>query len=233
MRYIFTLCFNLTASHALLAALVFVVAPWPSLAEASIPCAATSSRVMTIGGPICSDADGIFSWQGNKSTIDIFVTVRDCASQPVEGSLVQLDFLVAGDPTDELPSNVEMRINIDSELTGITDAAGVATWELLLGGCGKVQIDWRTTASTVDLGTDSKTYCVRAHDMNGDGVVNFFDIFLFLPQYGSGLGWASNFNCVPPVNFFDVFGLLPDLNAAASASVSTAAAPVPLGECAP
>ncbi len=202
-------------------------------ADAGVPCAATSSREMKIGGTVCADADAVFGWQGNKGTIDIRVTVRDCASQPVEGSNVRLDFLVAGDPTDELPPSVEIRINIDSELTGTTDAQGVAVWEVILGGCGRAQIDWRATADGVDLGTDSQTYCFRSHDMNGDGIVNFQDVFLYLPFSFSGTGWAGNFNCVQPVNFFDIIGFLPDLNAAAHADVSTVAVPAALGECAP
>ncbi len=205
-----------------------------SPAEAGVPCAATSGRAMAIGGlHACNDADGVFSWQGNRSTIEICVTVRDCAMQPVEGSSVFLALDVAGDLTDEFSGSAEMRINIDGDLTGTTDAQGVSNWEVLVGGCGKVQIDWTATADGVELGNDTKTYCIKSYDMNGNGVVNFFDTFLCLPQYYAGTGWAANWNCTQPVNFFDLFEFLPDLNAGAQAAVSTAATPATLGECAP
>ncbi len=220
-------CFAVLITSAL------VITGSVSEAEAGVPCAATSGREMKIGGTACSSADALFSWHGNRGTIDIYVTVRDCASQPVGGSDVQLGFVVAGDPTDEFAASAEMRINVDSELNGTTDAAGVALFEVLVGGCGQVQIDWTATADGVELGTDSQSYCVRAFDMNGSGEVNFYDTFLCLPQYFTGVGWAADFSCVAPINFFDLFHYLPDLNSAAKAEVSMAATPAILGECAP
>ncbi len=207
-------------------------------AMAGLPCAAYSSASFSIGGTACGDADGFFSYQGNKATIDICVTVNDCLQSPVDTCTVRLDYGIKYDAQGDLNAGTNGRVCGTGSTLGQTSANGVVCFELLLGGGGAAVLDWTVTAQCaspeVFLAGASDTLCYRATDFNGSGNVNFFDTFKYLPQLNSGAGYTGNLNCAPPVNFFDTFQYLPDLNAGAACvggSIFGADGTAVIGDC--
>ena len=84
-----------------------------------------------------------------------------------------------------------------------TDPEGRVVFDLSeAGGCGAIQ--FTATADGIAL-ADSCSAEMRSPDLNGNGLVNFEDLFLFLGLLNAGIGECGNFDGDPAgiVNFFD------------------------------
>ncbi len=92
-----------------------------------------------------------------------------------------------------------------------TDAEGKTTIEVSeMGGCGAVTV----TAMVNGTLLDSRALVnVRSPDFNGDGTVNFLDVFAYLPELNAGNGKCGNlnFDAQGDVNFSDTAKLLSHL----------------------
>ena len=97
----------------------------------------------------------------------------------------------------------------------VTDIDGKATVVISGGGCACVTLQYEVTAARCGfsgpIAGEGFSFCVKSVDFNGNGVVNFFDVFKFLPLLNAGSGYCGDFNCDGKVNFFDTFVLLPTL----------------------
>lgn len=151
-------------------------------------------------------ADVILAPGGNGEVLAVTVTLLDGDGRPIE----------------EVPAE-----RIDVTLTGIsslgqdmlfcatgtstavfqpeapTDGDGRAVVRVsAAGGCGTITAS--VSVGGVDL-HDGATASVRSPDFNGDGFLNHFDLFFYVPMLNAGTGHCGNFNRDPleVVNFFD------------------------------
>lgn len=91
-----------------------------------------------------------------------------------------------------------------------TNASGVTAVAFnRLGGCGDFQAALTVCGDTVAF-LDT-TY--KSVDLNGDGTLNFFDTFLYLPMLHTSTGFCGDFNYDGEVNFQDTFIYIPALAA--------------------
>lgn len=188
-------------------------------AESGIPCAAYSSVTVTTDGPACSDADLVCCPAGDLGGIVISATVLDCLLSPSDTCTIRLDYSFSGTAHAEVqPASVGICNSPGNAgtLLSPTNANGVVSFRLIPYGVGDLNLDWSLTAvcasPEVLLASDQVAFQTKSPDFNGNGVVNFFDTFKYLPQLNSGIGYTGNLNCLPPVNFFDTFQYLPHLS---------------------
>lgn len=100
-------------------------------------------------------------------------------------------FCATGMPQAALPSSAP------------TDSAGRATFVIEhFGGCGTVALQALVGGVAIANG---ETANILSPDLNGDGVVNFLDAFLFTAYLRSGTGSCGNLDRDPQgiVNFSD------------------------------
>jgi len=154
------------------------------------------------------------------------VTVRDTLSSPVPACSLRLDYGGNFSPHSELDTSV---YDYAGYLCGtgtdvaVTDGAGAAEFRISYGGgCGTVEFVATVTATCVNpevlLATVTDTFCVRSTDINGDGTVNYIDVFDYLPQLWVASGFCADLNCNVgmTINLFDTFRLNEDLYAGAN-----------------
>ncbi len=98
-----------------------------------------------------------------------------------------------------------------------TDAFGMATAQFWGGGCGCLTVGYEAMAMTgVVFCSGVDNFCVKSPDFTGDGNVNFFDTFQYLPCLGGSYNDCCDLNCDGTVSFFDTFQYLPHLTMAHS-----------------
>lgn len=117
-----------------------------------------------------------------------------------------------------------------ADFTVTTDAAGEATVEITGGGCGCIHMQYWVESFSCGgtmLCQGEERFCLRSPDITGDGTVNFFDTFQFLPQLSTGQGYCADYNCDNTVNFFDTFQFLPHL----SGGHTCVGNPIPIVPC--
>ena len=148
------------------------------------------------------------------STMTIVVTARDENGDPVIGvpagdvvvSLAGVSSLGQGFHFCASGSNAATFYS-----TAPTDGSGQTTILVSeVGGCGTVTLS--AVVSTVSL-TNGAVTNVRSPDFNGDGIVNYFDTFLYIPMLSTATGYCGNLNGSGDgvVNFFDTAKYLPYL----------------------
>ncbi|MFH1682123.1 MAG: hypothetical protein ABIH26_15955 [Candidatus Eisenbacteria bacterium] len=195
------------------------------VAFAGLPCAAYCSSVMEFqrvsgtGFP-CNQCDLVWC-PVNYEKIWIRVTVRDCLEAPVPDCEVRLDLSGLFDPNDDLvnPDQINGRICGTPSRTGTTGADGAVEFLITGGGAGRFALHWVVTAlcaePAVELAARDDTLCIKSFDFNGTGVVNFQDVFRFMPQLWAGYGYSSDWrhcNGANWVNFGESFLFAPRLN---------------------
>lgn len=191
-------------------------------AFAGLPCAAYSSCDLTLDiSEGCTTTDLVWTPAGTADVIVISVTVRDCLENPVDTCQVRLDMSGSIDVHTSCGTNITGVICGSASSFATTDANGVAEFTVTGGGGGALFLDWTVTAlcadPEVELCTSSDTLCVKSHDVNGSGNINFFDTFKYLPALNAGISYCVDWgscNTANTVNFFDTFKYLPHLNAA-------------------
>lgn len=191
-----------------------------SPAFAGIPSPANSS-IDTYAPGLCGNADaGWFFESNSKGELVVAVTVRDALASPVPACSLRLNFGGSFSVESALDPAVfpyAGHLCGDGTLETITDSLGIAEFRIQDGGgAGALVLDVTVTAlcenPEIELGAVSDTFCVRSTDINGDQIVNFFDIMDYNLAYSTGTGWYADFNCTAPVNFFDTFFFLPEIN---------------------
>ncbi len=206
------------------------VAGFAGLASAGLPCAAYSICDLTpVQIDICSTTDVIWDPNGNDGYIQINVTVKDCLDTPVDTCTVRLD--ISGEflaHTDIGVAPGGYMCNTGT-MTAQTNANGAVSFQIDGGGCGSLVLNWSATAECASpevlLCSVSDTLCVKSTDLAGNGLVNFFDTFNYLPLLGATVGYAGDFaacSAANQVNFFDTFTYLPALGAPYSCPGGTA-----------
>jgi len=164
----------------------------------------------------CNTTDLIWSPGGSEDVIVVRVTVMDGhLEEPLANCSLSLELDPAIDPDHVIDGNGFLC----GDLTryGVTDPNGVVAWELNGGGTGMIAFNWTVNLLCCDplhWVDGSDTLCVKSYDLTGDGKVNFFDTFRFIPMLANGYGWAGDYaQCTPmhTVNFFDTFEFLPPL----------------------
>jgi len=84
-----------------------------------------------------------------------------------------------------------------------------------VGGCGTVAVTAEVQSFPLTSGDVAN---VRSPDFTGDGVVNYFDTFHYLPMLNAATGYCGNLDNDPSgvVNFFDTSIFLSALVVAAT-----------------
>ena len=167
------------------------------------------SSILSVNDDLMLAPDG-----NGDSVMTIVVTVRNEQNNPVAG-IPAGDIAVLAEGVSSLGRGFHFCAG-DGETavfysTAPTDGSGETT--ILVreaGGCGVVTLS--ATVSGIDL-TAGAVANVRSPDINGDGVVNYFDTFLYIPMLNAATGWCGNLNGSGDgvVNFFDTAKYLPSL----------------------
>ncbi|MFH1276883.1 MAG: C25 family cysteine peptidase [Candidatus Eisenbacteria bacterium] len=180
--------------------------------ESSISCDPYLSSI-AVNDDLVLSPDG-----SGDSTMTIVVTLLDGAGLPlagVPGSAIQV--------TASGVSSLGKDIIFCGSGSGTavfsgdapTDADGRCVIEVTnAGGCGTVDLTCSVGSVTLAGGASAE---MKSPDFTGDGEVNFFDTFLFLPALNAGTGYCGNLNNSADgvVNFFDTAKYLSFLAAAA------------------
>ncbi len=196
----------------LIVILIGIVTP----AMAAIPDPANSTCTLTfIDNDACLDpAIPVWCPFGDMSFFELEVEILDGSSIPCGGLDLRIVIRLAGRAS--IAGNDMFGCGFDAageRLYNVTtNALGQATIQFSGGGCGCLEIGYVVEAAPVTVCTGFITTCVKSPDLNGDGTINFFDTFQFLPCLGTGLGYCCDFTCDGAVNFFDVFQYLPHLS---------------------
>ena len=197
-----------------------LVAGFAGLASAGLPCAAYSTcdlYPVQVIAP-CTTTDVTWDPNGAAGHILITVTVNDCLDNPVDSCDVRLD--ISGEFKGDVGITVAPGGFIcgTASRTAQTGPNGAANFEITGGGGGSLVLNWTATAECaspeVELCSVSDTLCVKSTDMAGNGIINFFDTFNYLPILGSGVGYHGDWaQCSAGniINFFDTFVYLPAL----------------------
>lgn len=173
----------------LLLALSFVptsaIADLPPPSNSTVP---TLIRLVGHTGGVADDRTGAFS-----------VTVRDLASNPIEGSRVVVDFAAASDlqlcPDAAHPGLV---VNLVARtVSAFTDADGIARFTILGGSSGAAASERGTVRVFADgvllTPTNNITGMVcAAPDLDGSGGVGANDIGQFLADFVTALPWQRS-----------------------------------------
>lgn len=170
---------------------------------------------------------------GDLSTIRIRVIARGSSGLPCAGCDLTIRVVVEGEPT--LTANQLWTCGFPApggtaSFVVTTDAVGQAILDISGGGCGCLKVSYWVEASSCGgtlLCQGTENFCLKSPDMNGDGTINFFDTFQYLPQLTAGQGYCADFNCDGSVNFFDTFQYLPHL----SGGHACPGSPVPIVPC--
>jgi hypothetical protein len=183
-------------------------------ASRSIPSPDDSSLNIEVeNGLACGSADLRWCPAGDMDQINFQITVRDWNNDPIPDADVTLEISGECDPQDELGANANMMIAGNSLRLGTTDSSGYVEFEITGGGAGRFYLNYIVECRGIELfNSATPTLCAKSPDFTGDGTINFFDTFKYLPQLNSGSGWSGDLRCDGVVNFFDTFQYLPHLN---------------------
>lgn len=158
-----------------------------------------------------------FDLHGTGDSLVASITILDSFGVPIEGvvpdsvqlSIILNDYLL-WDTTgvDNLACLSETSLAVYRPLVP-TNASGLTSVRVnRLGGCGTI----KAVVSALDLVSDTLSVDYNSVDLNGDGQVDFFDVFRYLPMLNSASGWCGDFTHDGVVNFLDTFKFLPAQN---------------------
>ncbi|MBN1825067.1 MAG: hypothetical protein JW958_02295 [Candidatus Eisenbacteria bacterium] len=169
---------------------------------------------------VSASARSMLAPDGNgDSTLTVTVTLRDGSGVPVPG-------FPAGDVTLLLEGVSAKGTGFHFCASGgdalllasgdASDSEGRVFFDVIeAGGCGSVTAT--ATAGLLPLTATAVTE-VRSPDFNGDGTVNYYDTFQFIPQLQAGTGVCGDLDWSPDgtVDFQDTMKYLPFLSGGAS-----------------
>ncbi len=159
----------------------------------------SSTIAATDNAMLCPAGDG-------DSVLTVTVTVIDGLGAPVAG-IPAGDVVLNAAGVSSNGNNIEF-CNGTPDLaqwlsTAATNASGEATFTITnVGGCGT--ITFTAEVQSIPL-TSGAVVSIKSPDFNGDGELNFFDTFLYIPELMAGTGSCGNLNndAAGDVNFFD------------------------------
>jgi len=153
---------------------------------------------------------------GDMSYFEIEVTLIDVNNLPCANTDVRVIVSLSGRTLVAGNNLFGCGFNLAGEriFALTTNAAGKAYAKFWGGGCGCLHIEYFATTSGFVLCTGVDDFCVKSPDLNGDGFVNFLDVFQFLPCLGGLYGVCCDFNCDGTITFLDTFAFLPHLGGA-------------------
>ncbi len=171
------------------------------IALAGDPCAGTTT-VSAAGNGSCTPGAAMCP-NGDYDQVNVTVTVKDCYGTPLEGQMVTVLAIPAGDPFCYCPDGEPVPNDYsDTKMVGPTDAAGVvvATFDKV-GGCG--DMEFYATIGIVTAGPSLSIYIANV-DNNGNCACNLVDFGNFATYYNI---WPTNacmdYNCDDAVNLVD------------------------------
>ena len=179
-----------------------VLAILPTAIDPDLSTISANTDLMT-----CPAGDG-------DSTLTITVTVIDGGGSPV-ADVPAGDVIVDAVGVSSLGQDIEFCNGTPNTAqfvsTSPTSASGVTTIAVAnIGGCGSITLT--ATVSGVSLNGNAVA-TVKSPDYTGDGLVNFFDVFEYLPMLDAASGWCGNLSNDGGnvVNFNDTIKFLPHL----------------------
>ncbi len=183
-----------------------------------VPDPANSTCVLTIvdndACPNTFPPNLVWCPAGDMSYFQIEVTLKDVTGAPCAFTDVRVSVDMSGQAA--VAGNNIFGCGFDAvghrDFSLTTDANGKAYAKFWGGGCGCLNIRYVATTVGFVICTGQADFCVKSPDLNGDGVVNFFDVFQYLPCLQSSYSICCDYNCDGVVNFFDTFQFLPHLN---------------------
>lgn len=219
-----------------LAFLVLVFASY-SLAQCNPDWTISTCTLSVVKNDACRASVGdtiVWCPDGDMSYFEVEATLLASSGTPCPYTAVYISIYLKGEPS-AVGNNIfacgfSPGGTLDSLV--ITDANGKATVGFWGGGCGCLNIYYRGELAIPPIGLyfgiGQQDFCVKSPDFNGDGNINFFDIFQYLPCLGGTFCECADFTCDGVITFFDTFQLLPHLGGAHSCSGSA----VPYRACA-
>ncbi len=169
---------------------------------------------------------------GDMSKFEIYIQLRDASNNLCVNTNARIVVNLSGIPATA--GNALFGCGFDNvgfqDWAVTTDANGEARIEFWGGGCGCLNVNWQVFSSGAITCSGFGSFCVKSPDLTGDGKINFFDTFQFLPCLQTSTGYCCDFNCDNTVNFFDVFQYLPHLSGAHSCPGNIIPIGVPCGQ---
>lgn len=167
------------------------------IAVAGVPCAGTSTIVVTENNASCTGAAAICP-AGDKDTIRVEVTIMDCYGSVLAGKSVTVTPISAG---------FKFRA-ADSSKVAVTSALGVVAFGYkAFGGCGNLQ--FQAVVDGVTIGPSAAIY-IANFDNNAvpSGKVDLVDLGIFGSNYGSTTWPCGDYNCSGKTDLVDlgIFG---------------------------
>lgn len=186
---------------------------------------AASAAIAGVPSPSTSTVPGCVIMVGSNTGVPdttagkFCVTVRDLASNPLNGSSVVFDISNASDLRicgDQLNANYIINCAAGT-VRGFTDATGVVCFTILGGGSGPAVTlagGGRLYADGVLIGSPS----VSAYDLDGSSGVGANDLSAWLTDFGSGFAYGrSDYDCSGDVGANDLSAWLTIFGLATSA----------------
>jgi len=176
---------------------IVALAVLSGIALAGVPCAGTSTVVVTENSAQCTGAAAICP-AGDKDTLKIEVTVLDCYGTALSGKSVTLT---------PISSGFKFRA-ADSSKVAATDVLGKVSWGYkCFGGCGNLQ--FQAVVDGVTIGPSTAIY-IANFDNNAvpTGKCDAVDLGIFGTNYGSTTWPCGDFNCSAKTDAVDlaIFG---------------------------
>jgi len=154
------------------------------------------------------------------SSLAVTVTVRDGSGDPMAGiaagDVVLYAATTPSGPTAAMTLCVSGGETATLYSTAPTNASGEAFFTLdEVGGCGTITFTAEVEGVAISGGDAS---LVRSPDFTGDGLVNFWDTFEYIPMLQATVGECGNLNWSEDgiVDFWDTFAYLPFLSSVAA-----------------
>ncbi len=205
--------------------LVAIILLLPAVVLAQCPPAAATSicSATIIDNDVCPTViPPTLVWcpAGDLSLIELRILAIGAAGIPCTNCTLEVRVNFTGLPNTTIgPSNIWL-CNTNAGpgsfvIFTTTDAVGEARIKFSGGGCGCISMSWTVVSlcgNPTVICQGVRDFCIKSPDFTGDGMVNFFDTFKYLPQLSSGFGYCADFNCDGVVNFFDTFQYLPHLS---------------------
>jgi hypothetical protein len=172
---------------------IVALAVLSGIALAGVPCAGTSTVVVTENSVVCTGAAALCP-AGDMDTLKVTVTVMDCYGTALSGKSVTITPVSTG---------FKFRA-ADSSKVVVTDAlGGASTGYRYMGGCGNLQ--FQAVVDGVTLGPSASIYIASPDNTYpANGIVNAIDLATFGQNYGSSSWPCGDFNCSGVVNAIDL-----------------------------
>ena len=176
---------------------IVALAVLSGIALAGVPCAGTSTIVVTENSASCTGGAAICP-AGDKDTLKVTVTVLDCYGSVLSGKNVTVTPVTTG---------FKFRA-ADSSKVAATDVLGVVSFGYkYFGGCGNVQ--FQAVVDGVTIGP-SAAVSIANFDNNAvpSGKCDLVDLGIFGAHYGSTTWPCGDYNCSGKTDLVDlgIFG---------------------------